>query len=149
MSSNPIYSFFATPGSLAPFLLRMALTAIFVYHGGREAFGLFGGGGWHHTIELFTSAQGMNLPYVIAAAAIGAKGAICLSLFFGFLTRLGGLLVVAITSVTLVSMTVGVSFEAIELYLLMLAMGLALTFIGGGVLSVVRAISNNLLLQVG
>ncbi len=127
----------------------MALTSIFVYHGGREAFGWFGGGGWHHTIEAFTSVQGMNLPYLIAVAAIVAKVGVCLSLFFGFLTRLGGLLVAAITAVTLISMTSGVGFEAIEFYLLMLTTGLALTFIGGGYFSVDRAISNNLLPQVG
>ncbi|CAN5626324.1 DoxX family protein [soil metagenome] len=149
MSSNPIYSLFATPGNLAPFLLRMALTSIFVYHGGREAFGWFGGDGWHHTIELQTSPDGMNLPYLVAVAAIVAQLGACLSLFFGFLTRLGGLVVAAVATATLLSMTKGVGFDGIEFYMLVLVTGLALAFIGGGLFSVDRTISNNLLPQVG
>lgn len=149
VSSNPIYSLFATPGNLAPFLLRMALTAIFVYHGGREAFGWFGGEGWHKTVELWTSASGMNLPYLVVVAAIVAQLGVCLSFFFGFFTRLGGLVVVVVTGTTLLSMNAGVGFEAIEFYMLVLVTGLSLTFIGGGSFSVDRAISNNLLPQVG
>jgi len=149
VSSNPVYSFFATPGSLAPFFLRMALAAVFFYHGMQKAFGWFGGDGWNGTIEAWTSAESLGMPYLIVAVMIVSELGIALSLFLGFLTRLGGLGVVVIMLGALFYIHGGSSFEAIEYPVLLLASGLALVFIGGGNFSIDRGISSNLLPVVG
>lgn len=127
----------------------MALTAIFVYHGGREAFGWFGGEGWSHTIETWTASQG--LPYIVVAAAIVAQLVVAVSLFVGFLTRLAGLIVVVLAGVTLASLSVVTQTDVmiLEFYSLVLVVGFSLAFIGGGYFSVDRGISNNLLPNVG
>lgn len=144
-----MYSLFATPRSFAPFLLRMTLTAIFVYHGGQEAFGWFGGDGWQRTVEVWTSADGPNLPYLLVVALIVAQLGVSLSLFLGFLTRIAGLVVAIVMVGALMMLESGPSFASLELPLLAMMTGLALAFIGGGRLSLDRAISNNLLPSVG
>jgi putative oxidoreductase len=147
--NNPIYNFFATPGSFAPFFLRLALAAVFFYHGVQKTFGWFGGQGWNSTMALWTSAEGYNLPYVIVAFLLVAELAVCLGLLFGFLTRLAALAVVFIMGAVLIFVHGGTTFEAVEFPLVLLAAGLSLVITGGGHFSLDRAISVNLLPNVG
>jgi putative oxidoreductase len=149
VSNNPVYSFFATRGSFAPFFLRLALAAIFFYHGVQKTFGWFGGDGWTGTMELWTSSEGYNLPYVLVAFLLIAELAVCLGLLFGFLTRLAALAVVIIMGVVLIFVHGGTTFEAVEFPLVLLAAGLSLVITGGGYFSLDRAISVNLLPNVG
>ena len=149
MSNNPIYSFFATPGSFAPFFLRLALAAVSFYHGAQKTFGWFGGPGWNSTIALWTSAENYNLPYLLVALLLVAELAVCLALLFGFLTRLAALAVVLIMGSILIFFLEGSNFEAVEFPILLIAAGLSLMITGGGYFSVDRAISVNLLPQVG
>ena len=149
VSSNPVYSFFATPGSLAPFFLRLALAAVSFYHGTQKTFGWFGGPGWNSTMTLWTSAENYNLPYVLVALLLVAELAVCLALLFGFLTRLAALAVVFIILAVLIFVHEGATFEAVEFPILLIAAGLSLMITGGGYFSVDRAISVNLLPQVG
>ena len=149
MSNNPVYSFFATPGSFAPFFLRLALAAVSFYHGVQKTFGWFGGPGWNSTIALWTSPENYNLPYVVVALLLVTELAVCLALLFGFLTRLAALAVVLIMGGILIFVHEGSTFEAVEFPILLIAAGLSLMITGGGHFSVDRAISVNLLPQVG
>jgi putative oxidoreductase len=149
VSNNPVYSFFATPGSFAPFFLRLAVAAVSFYHGVQKTFGWFGGPGWNSTIALWTSAENYNLPYVLVALLLVTELAVCLALLFGFLTRLAALAVVFIMGGILIFVPGGSTFEAVEFPILLIAAGLSLMITGGGYFSVDRAISVNLLPQVG
>ena len=149
VSNNPVYSFFATPGSFGPFFLRLALAVIFFYHGVQKTLGWFGGDGWTRTTELWTSSEGYNLPYIIVAFLLIAELAVCLGLLFGFLTRLAALAVVIIMGIVLIFVHGGTTFEAVEFPLMLLAAGLSLVVTGGGYFSLDRAISVNLLPNVG
>ena len=149
VSTNPVYAFFVTPKSLAPFFLRITLAVVFFYHGTQKAFGWFDGDGWQQTIALWNAAEGFRLPYFLAALLIIAELAVSLSLLLGFLTRLAALVVVVIMACALMFIYGGTTFEAVEYPLVLMAVGLALAFTGGGYLSMDRAISVNLLPQVG
>lgn len=149
VSTNPVYSLFATPGTLAPFFLRMALAMLFFYHGMQMTFGWFGGDGWNKTMEIWTHSGGLSLSYAMVAALLVTELVAAGCLFFGFLTRLASFAVILIMAGALFYARGGASFEQAELPLLTLAVGLALTGLGGGRFSVDRAISANLLPSVG
>lgn len=149
MARNPVYSFFASKGSLAPLFLRLALTSIFVFHGCQKAFGWFGGEGWNTTIESMTDPANLGLPYIVAAAVIIVEPLVALSLFFGFLTRLAAFAVVVLMTGALFLVHAGSGFVDIQTPMLVLTSGLALLFFGGGYFSVDRAISLGLLPDVG
>ena len=114
MANNPVYSFFATRGSFAPCFLRLAVAAIFFYHGGQKSLGWFGGEGWQKRTALWTSAEGYGLPYLVVALLLVAEIAVSLGLLFGFLTRLAALAVVIIMAVILIFVHGGTTFEAVE-----------------------------------
>lgn len=122
---------------------------MFFYHGVQKTFGWFGGPGWNNTIALWTSAENYNLPYVLVAFLLAAELAVCLALLLGFLTRLAAFAVVLIMAVALVLAYRGTTFEAVEFPIMLIAAGLSLMITGGGSFSVDRAISVNLLPQVG
>ena len=150
VTNNPVYHFFETPGNAGPLILRMATAGVFFFHGTQKALGWFGGIGWHRTVETWTSATGLGLPAMIAPLVMVAELVICAGLFLGFFTRLAGIGVVIVMSGALfaVSKTSPV-FLDLELPLMVWAAGLALFCIGGGALSLDRAISKNLLPIVG
>ncbi len=150
VTNNPVYHFFHTPGNAGPLILRLATAGIFFFHGTQKALGWFGGAGWHGTIETWTSTTGLGLPAVVAPLVMIAELLIALGLFFGFFTRLAGLGVVIIMSGAFFA--IGKSsliFMDLELPLMVWAAGLALFCLGGGALSLDRAISRNLLPAVG
>lgn len=149
MSSNPVFLFFSTPASLGPFFLRLALAAIFFYHGSREVFGWFDGPGWHATISAWTEAEGLSLSYVAAVVVMVAKIVIAISLFFGCLTRVSAFVVAAFMSCSILFFQVVTGFESIELPGMILVAGLSLLCMGGGAFSIDRGISKNLLPTVG
>ena len=149
MANNPVYSFFATRGSFAPFFLRLTVAAIFFYHAAQKTLGWFGGDGWQKTMALWTSTEGYSLPYLVVAFLLVAEVAVSLGLLFGFLTRLAALAVVLIMAVVLIFVHGGTTFEAVEFPLVLLAAGLSLLITGGVYFSLDRAISVNLLPQVG
>ncbi len=145
MSSNPVYEFFATPRSFGPFVLRMLLAAVFFYHGGQKAFGLFGGDGWTKTMSQWTSSDGLGLPVMIAGLAIIGEVLVALAMFFGLLTRLAALGVMAIMAGAIVIVHAGDGISANEYPATIGMIGLALLFLGGGRLSLDRAVSQQLL----
>jgi putative oxidoreductase len=147
--NNPVYSFFATRGSLAPFFIRLSLASVFFYHGVQKTFGWFGGSGWTNTLALWTSAESYNVPYVVGAFVLVAEVAVSIALTFGLFTRLAGLAVVCMMGGVLIFTQEGASFDAVEFPVVLIAAGLSLMITGGGYLSLDRAISVNLLPQVG
>lgn len=150
MTKNPVFHFFHSPGNVGPLILRISLAGLFFYHGSQKAFGWFGGAGWQGTIDSWTATTSIGLPVLLASTVIILELAVCLALFFGFLTRLAGLAVVAImTGALLILSRNTVVFSDFELPFLVWAMGLAIFCLGGGALSVDRAISRNLLPIVG
>jgi len=150
VTKNPVFHFFHSPGNVGPLILRISLAGLFFYHGSQKAFGWFGGAGWQGTIDSWTATTSIGLPVLLASTVIILELAVCLALFFGFLTRLAGLAVVAImTGALLILSRNTVVFSDFELPFLVWAMGLAIFCLGGGALSVDRAISRNLLPIVG
>ena len=100
-------------------------------------------------MALWTSPEGYSLPYLVVAFLLVAEIAVSLGLLFGFLTRLAALAVVVIMAVILIFVHGGTTFEAVEFPLVLLAAGLSLLITGAGYFSIDRAISVNLLPQVG
>ena len=119
----------------------MALSAVFFYHGSQKAFGWVGGDGWQETMALWT--------YLVVALLVVVELAVVAGLFLGFLTRLAGLGVFVIMAGAMFYIHGGTTFEAVEYPLVLMAAAIALVFIGGGHLSIDRAISCNLLPYVG
>ncbi len=123
----------------------MILAAVFVFHGGQKAFGLFGGEGWTKTMSQWTSPEGLGLPVLIAGLAIIGEVVIAVAMFFGLLTRLAALGVMAIMAGAIVIVHAGDGIAANEFPLTLGMIGLALLFLGGGRLSLDRAVSQQLL----
>ena len=149
MPNNPVYLLFNTPASFGPFFLRMAMAAIFFYQGARKSFGWFGGQGWHGTVAAWTDPAGVNLSYIVIVAVMIAEMFIAVALFLGLFTRVAGLAAVLIMAGALFYVYGGNGFEGLQLPLILMAGGCALAFIGGGHLSLDRAISGRLLPYVG
>jgi len=150
VTKNPVYYFFHSPGNVGPLVLRIAVSGIFFYHGTQKALGWFGGPGWHGTIDSWTSTTGLGLPFVLASLAIVLELAICITLFFGFFTRLAGLgVVVSMTGALIIMGRNTPAFSDLELPLMVWAAGLAIFCLGGGALSIDRGVSKNLLPIVG
>lgn len=150
MTNNPVFHLFHTPGNAGPLVLRIAVAGILFFHGSQKALGWFGGAGWHGTIEAWTSSTGLGLPMVIAPLVMVGELAICVLLLFGFFTRFAALGVVVIMSGAIfVLARTTPSVADLELPLMVWAAGLTLFCLGGGALSLDRAISRNLLPVVG
>jgi len=143
--SSLIYAFLQTRDTLAPVFLRMALVAIFTFHGSQKAFGWFGGDGYFATLRLMTNGTGLGLPSVLATAAIVGELLVAVLLFFGFLTRMAGFLVVVLMAGAIWLIHSGTAFSHLEFPLLVLASGVSLIFSGGGYFSLDRRISAVLL----
>jgi len=150
VTKNPVFHFFHSPGNVGPLILRLSLALLFFYHGTQKAFGWFGGAGWQGTIDSWTAATSIGMPVLLASSVIVLELAVCLSLFVGLFTRLAGLGVVAIMTGALVILSRStVVVSDFELPLIVWAVGFAIFCLGGGSLSIDRAISKNLLPIVG
>ena len=125
----------------------MMVAAIFFYQGVQKTFGGFGGQGWHETISTWTAVGGLSHFTIIVTML--AELLISLALFLGLLTRLASLTVVIITIGSLVYMSEDSAFDVLQFPLLLLTTGLSLLFMGGGYLSIDRAIGKRLLPYVG
>lgn len=149
MSSNPVYAFFATPKSFGPFVLRMLLAAVFVYHGGQKAFGWFDGDGWSPTLLKWSGEGGMGFPVGVTVAVLLIELLAAVAMFFGILTRLAavGVMIVMTGALHYVHAPQGIASSEFPFSILMVAV--ALFFLGGGRFSLDRAISGQLLPTIG
>lgn len=127
----------------------MLLAAVFVYHGGQKAFGLFGGDGWSATLLKWSGESGMGFPVGVTVTVMLVEILVAITMFFGFLTRLAalGVMVVMTGALHYVHAPQGIASSEFPFSLLMIA--IALFFLGGGRLSVDRAISGQLLPGLG
>jgi putative oxidoreductase len=146
VSSNPIYAFFSTPKSFGPFILRMLLAAVFLYHGGQKVFGWFGGEGWNGTMAAFA---GMGFSSSTTVFVMLTELLVAIAMLFGFLTRLAALGVIAVMGGALYFVHAGHGIAGCEYPFALLMVALALLFVGAGRLSLDRAISGQLLPVVG
>jgi len=145
VSSNPIYDLLATQKSFGPFLLRLLLAAIFFMHGTQKAFGWFGGDGWHDTLASWGDPAGLAIPPFLASAAIITELVAAVALFFGFLTRLAALGVVAVMAAAIYYVHSDLGLASVEYPLSLLVIGVSLVFMGGGRASLDRGISSVLM----
>lgn len=94
--------------------------------------------------------MGFGLPELVAPVVMVLELVLCVTLFLGLFTRLAGIGVVIIMSGAIFAIGKNSPvFLDLELPLMVWAAGLALFCLGGGALSVDRAISKNLLPVVG
>jgi putative oxidoreductase len=125
-----------TDGALL--VLRLALAAVFIAHGGQKLFGLFGGPGLAGTVQFM---GGMGIPAPLAFLAVFTEFFGGLALIVGAFTRLASLglfvtMLVATVKVHLANgfflMTPGGKGVGYEYNMVLLAVTLALVLAGPG-----------------
>ncbi len=145
---NKLNFLLKTDSSVATFLVRVALGAVFLPHGAQKVLGWFGGHGLAGTYGFFTGTLG--IPAIFAVLAITAESLGAVALLFGFLTRVAALGIAAIMAVAMTMHWQHGFFmnwfgqqkgEGIEFHILALAMAVFLVIRGGGALSFDGAIS--------
>ncbi len=129
-------------------ILRMVLGLVFFAHGAQKMLGLFGGYGFHGTMQGFVQS---GVPSVLAFLVICAEFFGSLGVFFGFLTRIAaaGICAVMLGAIALVHRHVGFFMnwygqqkgEGFEYHLLVIAITVVLMIEGAGAASIDRAIS--------
>ena len=134
----------STSASWTPLVLRLALAVVFIGHGAQKVLGSFNGPG----LAKFTSFPApfpfMRPAWVWMGAAAFAEFIGGALLLFGFLTRVGALLIAC----TMLAAIIGVHWPAffgasgLEYPMSLLAMCLALLISGGGMASVDRSLSS-------
>ena len=117
--------------------LRIALGLVFIGHGAQKVFGIWGGKGLNEFIA-GTPPLGLRPAWLWMGAAAFAEligGALVL---FGFLTRLGAMMIVPVMLVAIFGVHWGGFFlpRGFEYALVLLCIAFALVFAGGGRLSV-------------
>ena len=146
---HPVYRFFVTPASFAPTLLRLLLAAVFLVHGGQKAFGWMGGEGWTATLQSWTAAGGLHLPYTLAALGVLVEILGALGLLLGLCTRLAALGIFCNMAVAVGYVHWKSGFLAknggYEYPLSLGVVALALMLAGGGRFSLDRAIADQLM----
>ncbi|MDD5199860.1 MAG: DoxX family protein [Terrimicrobiaceae bacterium] len=149
MSSNPVYAFFATPKSFGPFFLRLLLAAVFLFHGGQQGLGWFGGEGWSATILDWSRSDGLHFPVWVSAFVVGTEILASAAFFLGFFTRLFAFGVMSVMAGALWFVHAAQGVTSSEYPFALLIVALSLVCMGGGRLSLDRAISEQLLPAVG
>jgi putative oxidoreductase len=135
---------FKTNDSFAPTLARLTLGIVMFPHGAQKALGLFGGYGFHGTMNFFT--QQMHIPALFAVLAIAAEFLGSLGLITGFLSRIAafGIAVNMVVAIAMVHAANGFFMnwygnqkgEGFEYHLLTLGVALIVMIYGGGKASV-------------
>ena len=123
--------------------LRVALGLVFIGHGAQKVFGIWGGKGLNEFIA-GTPPLGLRPAWLWMGAAAFAELVGGVLVLFGFLTRLGALMIVPVMLVAIFGVHWGrewlpvffASNKGIEYALVLLSIAFALLFAGGGRLSV-------------
>ncbi len=149
VSSNPVYAFFATPKSFGPFLLRLLLAAVFLFHGGQKGFAWFGGEGWSATLMEWAKPEGLHFPVWLSALVIMTEVFSAIGLLFGFFTRFFAFAIGCVMSGALWFVHAGFGLASCEYPFALLMVALSLMCLGGGRFSFDRAISGQLLPSIG
>jgi putative oxidoreductase len=149
VSSNPLYSLFATSRSSGPLILRFLLSIVFFVHGSQKAFGWFHGDGWHATVEAWGNPAGMGLPATVASLVIVIELLVAVSMFVGFLVRISAFGVIGVMTGAIYFVHSGGTLFELEYPLTLIAIALSLAVQGAGRLSMDRGISSVLLPAIG
>jgi putative oxidoreductase len=141
---------FETENSWTGLILRLGLGIVMFPHGMQKVFGWFGGYGFSGTFNFMTGME--HIPAVFAILAIAAESLGSVALIVGVLSRVAafGIGIEMIVAALMVHMKNGFFMnwsgrqagEGFEFHVLMVAIATALIFIGGGKLSVDRAIAS-------
>lgn len=131
---------FATDASLAPTILRATLALTMFPHGAQKLLGWFGGYGFSGTMGFLTGQVGVPWPVAFIVVLLEFFGP--LLLLAGLATRVIGAGFVAIMLGAILTVHLPHGFfmnwsgqqqgEGFEFHLLVIGMGLALAFAGGG-----------------
>ncbi len=117
--------------------LRIALGLVFIGHGAQKVFGIWGGKGLNEFMA-GTPPLGLRPAWLWMGAAAFAELVGGVLVLFGFLTRLGALMIVPVMLVAIFGVSWGGFFlpKGFEYALVLLCIAFALVFAGGGRLSV-------------
>ena len=143
---------FATDKGFSGTVLRLLLGIVIFPHGAQKLLGWFGGGGFTSSMRWFESS--FHIPTIFALLAILAESVGAVALIAGFFTRVAALAVSVnmLVAVALVHGKVGFFMnwggnakgEGFEYHILVVAIGIALMFMGGGRWSVDGVIARKL-----
>jgi putative oxidoreductase len=147
--SSTINRFLATDDGWVGTILRLTLGVVMFPHGAQKLLGWFGGYGFGGTMGFLTGT--MHIPTPLAFLVIMAESLGSVALIFGAFTRLAALGIGAnmVGAVLLVHAKVGFFMnwfgqqkgEGFEYHLLAIGIVLGLLVVGGGRLSVDRALT--------
>jgi putative oxidoreductase len=143
---------FATDKGFSGTVLRVLLGIVIFPHGAQKLLGWFGGLGFDASMRWFESS--FHLPTIFALLAILAESVGAVALIAGFFTRIAALAISVnmLVAVVLVHGKVGFFMnwggnakgEGFEYHILAVAIGVALTILGGGRWSVDGVIAKKL-----
>jgi putative oxidoreductase len=143
---------FKTDGTISGTALRVLLGIVIFPHGAQKLLGWFGGGGFTATMRWLESS--FHIPTIFALLAILAESVGAVALIAGFFTRIAALAISVnmLVAVALVHGKVGFFMnwggnakgEGFEYHILAVAIGVALTIMGGGRWSVDGVIARKL-----
>jgi len=143
-------AFVRTRDDYGALVMRLFLGVVFFPHGAQKVLGWFGGHGASATIQGFSK---MGLPPVVTVLIMAAEFGGSILLILGFLTRLAaiGIGALMVAAILMVHGKVGFFMnwagtqkgEGFEYHLLAIGIAVALLIIGGGALSVDRALSRD------
>ncbi len=114
-------------------------------HGTQKAFGWFGGDGWSNTLAAWGDPAGLAISPFLASTAIITELLASVALFFGLLTRLAALGVVAVMASAIYYVHSDLGLASVEYPVALLVIGISLIFMGGGRASLDRGISSLLM----
>ncbi|XDD49943.1 DoxX family protein [Leptospira sp. WS92.C1] len=146
-----IQNFFFTRESISPLFLRIGIAICIFPHGAQKLLGWFGGVGYEASMDFFVNTAGF--PTILAILAIAAEFFGSIALVFGFFTRFAAFGITATLSVAgwthkeigfFMNWFGNQGGEGFEYHILVISMGLALFFFGGGSWSLDSWISNHL-----
>ena len=123
-----------------PLIARVTLGIVMLPHGLQKTLGLFGGGGFSGTLEVFTGKLG--IPLLIAVLVIAAESLGALALILGFFTRFCALSMVIVMLGAMAMHWENGFFmnwfgnqagEGFEYHLLAIGLGLSIALSGAGI----------------
>lgn len=127
-------------GDFGPFVVRLALGAVFIGHGAQKLFGIWGGPGLQGVTGMLAS-MGFQPPYLwaLALALVEFVGGVLV--FVGLFTRYAALALAVDMAVAILRVHWGSFFlpGGMEFALMLFAAAVSLTLTGGRALSIDRA----------
>jgi putative oxidoreductase len=129
-------------GDFGPLVLRLALGAVFIFHGAQKLFGVWGGPGLDG-VAGYVGSLGFRPPYAWAVALGVTEFAGGVLVLLGLFTRYAALGIAIVMAIAIARVHWGRPFDVtkggMEFALINLAVALSLVFTGGRAGSIDRA----------